>query len=113
MSSKNTMSWHQANQAYLMRELNGVRQAVERCVGATSARPIEEAEKNRAIIDAAPSDLNPPPALERLCHAFGLSQFERAILFSAPESSWTQASPGSLPRRKTMRAKVFRLLVWR
>ena len=74
------MSWHEANQAYLMRELNSVRQAVERCVGAMSGRPSEEAEKNGAIVDAVPSDLNPPPALERFCHAFGLSRFERAIL---------------------------------
>jgi len=73
------MSWYEANQAYLMRELDAVRRAVERCVGATS-RPIEEAQKNGAIMDAAAHDLNPPPPLERLCHAFGLSQFERAIL---------------------------------
>ena len=56
------MSWYEANQAYLMRELDAVRRAVERCVGATS-RPIEEAQKNGAIMSCNSPPL--PPACNR------------------------------------------------
>ncbi len=71
------MSWDEANQAYLMRELDRVRAALERCGDQTDA-PQPDDEAAGAI--AGMQDINPPPAIERLCRAFGLSRFEREIL---------------------------------
>ena len=78
MNLETTLSWHEANQAYLMRELDAVRAALERggepCADANSERP-------KAVdLPACGYQMNPPAALERLCTAFGLSRFEKEIL---------------------------------
>ncbi|MGE5217819.1 MAG: ATP-binding protein [Chloroflexota bacterium] len=78
MSSTNAMSWHELNQGYLMRELGLVRRALERCVGAPSGATSEPNEPS-TVTPSVP-DIDPPPALERLCRVFELSRFERAIL---------------------------------
>jgi len=69
------MSWHEANQTYLMGELSAVRAAFERCDGGHPAQPAEAAD-----VTANGCAMDPPAALERLCQAFGLSRFEREIL---------------------------------
>src|SRR6266516_4670741 len=71
------MSWYEANQAHLMSEIAGVRAALERC--AAGADPPEEGI-TRAASTMAGEENDPPPAIEQLSHAFGLSPFERAIL---------------------------------
>src|SRR6266516_68784 len=71
------MSWYEANQAHLMSEIAGVRAALERC--AAGADPPEE-EITRAASTMSVEEIDPPPAIEQLSHAFGLSPFERAIL---------------------------------
>ena len=78
MSSANAMSWHELNQVYLMRELGMVRRALERCVEAPS-ETISELVEPSPPTPSVP-EIDPPPALERLCRAFELSRFERAIL---------------------------------
>jgi AAA+ superfamily predicted ATPase len=81
MSSEVSMSWHEANQGYLMRELDVVRRVIQRNVGTVAGRDnSNETENQDAIAITDSAELNPPPALERLCQAFGLSRFERAIL---------------------------------
>src|SRR4026207_298843 len=77
MSSEGFTSWYEANQAYLMRELGAVREALERATG--RADPVDD---RRAAEAAMGSNLEiaPPPALEQLCHSFELPCFERNIL---------------------------------
>jgi ATP-dependent 26S proteasome regulatory subunit len=80
--------WLEANQQYLIRELDVVRGALE---GRTSVQTATEGRAGSPV----PADNSahspqpascvtgrtmPPPALETLCKLFGLSAFERAIL---------------------------------
>ena len=67
-------SWHEANQAYLVHALQTVRGALERRAG--GAQDAETA----AVGTNSSAAIDPAPALERLCAAFGLSRFERDIL---------------------------------
>jgi hypothetical protein len=67
-------SWHEANQAYLVHALQTVRGALERRAGGAQDAEISAVDTN---VSAA---IDPAPALERLCAAFGLSRFERDIL---------------------------------
>lgn len=71
------MSWHETNQAYLMRELGLVRESLARYAGA-AGQANEDGERSTATVSVA--EMDPPPALERLCQAFGLSRFEKDIL---------------------------------
>ncbi|MET9271390.1 ATP-binding protein [Kribbella sp. NPDC003557] len=59
-------SWADANQAYLVAALAEVSAALTHRSEPVTGRPLRQPE--------------PPPALETLCEAFGLSSFERAIL---------------------------------
>jgi len=72
-------SWHEANQRHLMSAVKSIHGVLTRkgamvddagSSGEASGEPAEQ------TIEA----LSPPPALERLCVAFGLSTFERDIL---------------------------------
>ncbi len=74
MTSTVTTSWPEANQQYLMAALDEVRSLLESYAD-TSA----EGERDEHLRDE-PNDLSPPPAVELLCHIFGLSPFERRIL---------------------------------
>ncbi|HEY2990873.1 MAG TPA: ATP-binding protein [Candidatus Binatia bacterium] len=70
--------WHEANQIYLMQALASVRVALERraenCNAGAAPDP-GDATGERDFFLAGE-----PPALEKLCAAFGLSSFEREIL---------------------------------
>src|SRR6185295_8956693 len=77
MSSEGFMSWHEANQAYLMRELGAVREALERYTG--RADPVDDRRAAEAAMGSN-LEIDPPPALEQLCHSFELSCFESDIL---------------------------------
>jgi ATPase family associated with various cellular activities (AAA) len=77
MTLERSMLWDEANQEYLMGEVTAVRKALQHYAGT-----LEEATADQS--DSAPirsiTKMDPPPALDRLCQAFGLSRFERAIL---------------------------------
>src|SRR5262245_569096 len=68
-TSENSMSWHEANQAHLMYELSVIRDALD---------PERKDRSERS--PAEPFSMEPAPALDRLCRAFNLSQFEKEIL---------------------------------
>lgn len=72
------MSWHDANQAYLVHEIAVLRSMLHRHSGVTSGEGVTESSHDS--LELPPSEPNPPPAIEQLCAAFGLSGFERAIL---------------------------------
>ena len=73
-----TLSWHEANQRFLTRAIKSVRDQLELKVGDTGT---EHAGETLSESDGIPTGgIDPPPALERLCMAFGLSPFERDIL---------------------------------
>lgn len=68
------MSWHEGNQNFLIGELAALRRALEKDRDANG-----DGNSAPSSINDQPQ-LEPPPALNRLCRAFGLSRFERAIL---------------------------------
>jgi len=66
--------WHESNQNYLIGELAALRRALERDrEGNGDVKPAPSVANDE-------SEMDPPPALDRLCRAFGLSRFERAIV---------------------------------
>ena len=74
MNRSTAMSWHEENQAYLVRALRRISDALEpRSDGGREDDGDHAVEMSSLASDA-------PPALERLCAAFGLSRFERDIL---------------------------------
>lgn len=82
MNANLTMDWHEANQRYLMAALGVVREALERHAEKFNDS-LEKAAPNSSADDAlkeALSAMPMPPALETLCHKFGLSPFERDVL---------------------------------
>jgi hypothetical protein len=79
MTTTPAITWHEANQRYLMAALAEVRQAIER--RAAHDRP--DAASDGAELTSLPDEaarMAPAPALETLCQTFGLSPFERGIL---------------------------------
>jgi hypothetical protein len=78
--------WLEANQQYLMRELDVVRAALEGrgrvAVPAATSAGVAPCETARSEVshDFAGEDAHATFALETLCKLFGLSSFERAIL---------------------------------
>ncbi len=79
MDSAATITWHEANQRYLVAALALVRQALERHAARAQGRPLPAAGEAQAALEAA-RDLPAPAALDTLCTAFGLSPFERDVL---------------------------------
>jgi hypothetical protein len=80
MKSNSAVCWHEANQAYLVRDLDSVRALLKRrAAGGDSSGPTHDRVQTPAEA-ASLGDGFPPPALERLCAAFGLSNFEREIV---------------------------------
>jgi ATP-dependent 26S proteasome regulatory subunit len=75
MNEQGSMTWHEANQVYLMAAVDEVRAALQTRAGIEST-PV----RNREEADEAFSRMSLAPALEQLCNAFGLSRFEREIL---------------------------------
>src|SRR6266498_2983565 len=82
-SAKNTI-WIEANHRYLSAALLSARLRLESHVARDRGTPapdgLVEAERNLAEAAAA---LPEPAALDSLCRAFGLSEFEREILLLA------------------------------
>ena len=84
MSTAEKLSWHEANQCYLMAELAAVRRALDRYetqAVAERALPDESqsSPEQEAILPAQPA-MPAPAALDTLCATFNLSAFERAVL---------------------------------
>ena len=75
-------AWQTQNQRYLTAAVAEVRLLLERHAALRDAGSMQEGGVQPAEDGAAtPSErLDPPPALETLCQALGLSRFERAIL---------------------------------
>jgi hypothetical protein len=80
-------SWHDSNQRYLVEALASVRNALTRGASGSVQRPEVPSNRSRRgrvrtepRVEEPPSAMQSPPALERLCAAFGLSSFERGIL---------------------------------
>ena len=74
-------NWEEANRAYLAAALAEVRASLERLLSHSGPPP---AERERPPLTESSDDLRAampsPPALETLCAAFGLSDFERKVL---------------------------------
>jgi ATPase family associated with various cellular activities (AAA) len=69
--------WTEANQHYLTAALAHVRARLERQAAPDGTAPPDDGPE---AVPEFPADLLPPPALETLCGAFGLSPFERQIV---------------------------------
>lgn len=74
MHTANT-AWINANQRYLIGEIDRIRQILQQKVAQIEEQPIEQVP-----ITPQPQQLSPPSALEHLCLVFQLSPFERSIL---------------------------------
>jgi hypothetical protein len=80
------MLWTEANQRYLTAALAGVRVRLQQQAAQNGAppptAPTDDAPDLSAGADTGefPADQMPPPALETLCAAFGVSHFERQIV---------------------------------
>ncbi|HEY0172921.1 MAG TPA: ATP-binding protein [Pyrinomonadaceae bacterium] len=79
--------WHEANQRYLRAALAVVRELLEQHAaagrGAGEVGALEEAAPDSAAslaLREAARDMPAPPALDALCHCFGLTRFERDVL---------------------------------
>ena len=81
MNLEANMTWHEANQRYLMARLALLRAALSRHTPQTKQPdtnpPTPELEN--AVSETAAA-MTTPPAIDTLCAAFGLSPFERDIL---------------------------------
>jgi SpoVK/Ycf46/Vps4 family AAA+-type ATPase len=71
-------NWSQANQQHLMSALASVRVALQRHAARVQNRESMQTPENMPTQVA--KTMTPPPALESLCRAFGLSSFERAVV---------------------------------
>jgi len=82
MKTLTTDSWHGANQRYLSEALARVREILDaqvaRLQGSAEAEAVEGTR--REDLQELASGMSAPPALMRLCKAFGLSPFERDVL---------------------------------
>jgi AAA+ superfamily predicted ATPase len=73
------ITWYEANQRHLALALGEVRAALERLFPPEPGAPVQEAEMP-APAAGTEAPRSPPAALQTLCAAFGLSDFERGIL---------------------------------
>jgi AAA+ superfamily predicted ATPase len=72
-------TWHEANQRHLVLALDEVRAALERLFPPEQSAPVQKAE-TPAPAAGTEAPRTPPAALQTLCAALGLSDFERSIL---------------------------------
>ena len=79
MNAASSKTWHDANQAYLSGEIAALRLTLQ---GRSSdlATTDNAMSAEAAAAAQAGEAMHPPPAVEQLCSAFGLSRFERATL---------------------------------
>jgi hypothetical protein len=82
MSRATTDSWHESNQHYLMARLSVLRGVLTRHAARGQDFPAEEKqdEATEQALHEARLSLPAPSALDSLCAAFGLSEFECNIL---------------------------------
>jgi hypothetical protein len=73
-------TWHQANLQYLLTSLHRIRQALADGITRRQASPFTIPSQATLAPEALAVLQNNPPALDRLCHLFNLSFFERDIL---------------------------------
>ena len=79
MNAVSSKTWHDANQAYLSREIAALRLTLQS--RSSELATIDSARSAEAAVAAEVSEaIHPPPAVEQLCSAFGLSGFERSTL---------------------------------
>lgn len=76
MTVTKNRTWHEANQAYLTREITSLRLRLQHRLS-TIPPEVDDADRLQSETTEA---IDPPPAIEQLCAAFGLSRFERAVL---------------------------------
>jgi len=79
MTALSKMTWHDANQAHLTREIAALRLTLQRRSGDLPAADNAKLPEPGVVVEAR-EVMHPPPAVEQLCSAFGLSRFERATL---------------------------------
>ena len=79
MTALSKMTWHDANQAHLAREIAALRLTLQRRSGDLPAAENAKLPEPGVVVEAR-EVMHPPPAVEQLCSAFGLSRFERATL---------------------------------
>ncbi|MEO0985377.1 MAG: ATP-binding protein [Cyanobacteria bacterium J06639_14] len=78
--------WFEANQRYLMAEVNQLRQMLEQKMAQLTAQTASTqaaspaSEPLLAVHQTTSPNIQPPPVLNRLCEQFALSAFERQIL---------------------------------
>ncbi|MBW4686854.1 MAG: AAA family ATPase [Komarekiella atlantica HA4396-MV6] len=75
MTSTVPFTWQEANEQYLAIAIARVRTALQQYIASAQGQPTPEAPPT---IQQYP--LTPPPALQTLCTAFGLTSFERDLL---------------------------------
>jgi hypothetical protein len=81
MNASSTGSWTESNQRYLMACIDALRAALEQRVACEEAPSLSESLKaSLGVMREVASAMAAPPALDILCEAFGLSQFERNVL---------------------------------
>ena len=81
MNSVLTMTWHDANQRYLMAALAEVRQFLEPLTGSGHGES-HGGMSAREVMEETAAVMASPPALETLCIMFHLSSFERKVLLA-------------------------------
>ena len=82
MINETYQEWHEANQSYLMAALESVRLKLIQNTDLDQQKPDAKSrdEKIAQALKAAESALPAPAALDTLCRAFDLSNFERNLL---------------------------------
>jgi hypothetical protein len=75
------MTWHEANQRYLMAALAEMRQSLEPLLGSGHGAPAGGMSP-RQVMEETAAVMAAPPALETLCNLFHLSSFERTVLLA-------------------------------
>ncbi|MEQ8961404.1 MAG: ATP-binding protein, partial [Coleofasciculus sp. C2-GNP5-27] len=80
MDSPTPITWYQANFHYLQIAVNQVRQVLEDYLADQQNQPNLDKLETTLSPDAAAILDYAPPALDKLCALFNLSQFDRYIL---------------------------------
>jgi ATP-dependent 26S proteasome regulatory subunit len=73
-------NWFEANQQYLSRALEGLRERIEHHIARAENKPLPERKDTWQELEEIARTMSQPPALEAVCAAFSLSPFEREML---------------------------------
>ena len=80
MSHSATQNWEEANRVYLAAALAAVRIRLERLLTLPGSPAAEDGKPPVTESDELRAAMSSPPAIETLCAAFGISDFERKVL---------------------------------